>query len=90
MNHVNRPQNALRFPSRRALTTEGRPVAVPATTMQKVNRNSLAQFWRKRLPLLPTWRGGTYNVGRNKAKRAERAREAEWMKRAARGTGESL
>ncbi|MBK9497698.1 MAG: hypothetical protein IPO08_24945 [Xanthomonadales bacterium] len=37
---------------------------------ERINRNSLAQFWRKRLRLLPTWRGGTYNVGRNKAKRA--------------------
>ena len=60
---------------------------------KRVNRNSLAQFWRKRLPLLPTWnsaRRGTYNVGRNKAKREEWARVAEWMKRAARGTGDAL
>lgn len=45
---------------------------------QRINRNSLAQFWKRRLPLLPTWRGGTYNAGRNKAKRA------------ARGTGDAL
>jgi hypothetical protein len=40
---------------------------------QRINRNSLSQFWRKRLPSLPAFRGGTYNVGRNKAKRAASA-----------------
>ena len=42
---------------------------------QRINRNSLSQFWRKRMPSLPAFRGGTYNVGRNKAKRERKSWE---------------
>jgi hypothetical protein len=44
----------------------------------RINRNSLAQFWRKRMPSLPRWdsaKQGTRNVGRNKAKRERKSWE---------------